>query len=61
MNAPMLGMTMFDRNVPNFWTLTRTPVRGASVLVDMCTPSGLSGLAAFRNRALVTPVTGFDP
>ena len=28
MNAPILGMTMFDSAVPNFCTRTRTPVRG---------------------------------
>lgn len=27
MNAPMLGMTMFDSAVPNFWTRTRRPPR----------------------------------
>jgi hypothetical protein len=37
----MFGMTMFDRNVPNFWTWTRVDVRSrvsvpVSVLVDMC-------------------------
>jgi hypothetical protein len=25
MNAPMLGRTMFDRNVPNRWTWSRIP------------------------------------
>jgi hypothetical protein len=35
MNAPMFGMTMFDNEVPNFCTRTRSPVRGgASVVVD---------------------------
>ena len=28
-DAPMLGMIMFDKNVPNFWTWTRTQVRVA--------------------------------
>ena len=28
MNAPMLGITMLDRKVPNFWTWTRTPRAG---------------------------------
>ena len=32
MNAPMLGMTMLDRNVPNFCTWTRAPVRGCGCL-----------------------------
>ncbi len=36
MKAPMLGMIMPDRNVPNFWTPTRTLVRGfATVSVAM--------------------------
>ena len=36
MNAPMLGMIIPDRNVPNFWTCTRTLVRGfATVSVAM--------------------------
>ena len=29
MIAPMFGMIMLDRNVPNFWTWTRTDVRDA--------------------------------
>jgi hypothetical protein len=35
MIAPMLGMIMFDRKVPNRWTWTRIPLRGwaASVVV----------------------------
>ena len=28
MNAPMLGRTMFDRNVPKRWTWTRIPPPG---------------------------------
>src|SRR6188472_4280060 len=32
MIAPMLGMIMLDRNVPNFWTWTRALVRGAGVV-----------------------------
>ncbi len=28
--AGMLGMIMFDKNVPNFWTLTRAPLGGAA-------------------------------
>ncbi len=36
MNAPMLGMIIPDRNVPNFWTCTRMLVRGfATVSVAM--------------------------
>ena len=30
MNAPMLGRTMLDKKVPNRWTWTRAPVRGAA-------------------------------
>ncbi len=33
MIAPMFGMIMLDRNVPNFWTRTRTPARGAGDVV----------------------------
>ena len=33
MIAPMLGMIMFERKVPNFWTCTRAPVRGAASVV----------------------------
>ena len=33
MNAPMLGMTMLDRNVPNFCTRTRAPEPEAGVEV----------------------------
>jgi hypothetical protein len=33
MIAPMFGMIMLDRNVPNRWTCTRADVRGASVCV----------------------------
>jgi hypothetical protein len=29
MIAAMFGMIMFDKNVPNFWTWTRTEVRGS--------------------------------
>src|SRR5689334_1847868 len=32
MNAPMLGRTMLDRNVPNLCTWTRAPVRGAALV-----------------------------
>ncbi|CAH0213639.1 hypothetical protein SRABI128_02033 [Microbacterium sp. Bi128] len=36
MKAPMLGMIIPDRNVPNFWTCTRMLVRGfATVSVAM--------------------------
>ena len=34
MKAPMFGMTMLDRNVPNFCTLTRAPLRGAVAVVE---------------------------
>ncbi len=34
MNAPMLGMTMLDRKVPNFWTLTRAPLLRVAVAVE---------------------------
>lgn len=35
MNAPMLGMTMFDSAVPSFCTRTRRPVReGVASVVD---------------------------
>jgi hypothetical protein len=30
MNAPMLGMTMLDRKVPNFWTCTRADARSVA-------------------------------
>ena len=33
MIAPMLGMIMLDRNVPNCCTRTRAPPRGADVVV----------------------------
>ncbi|GAA3966510.1 hypothetical protein GCM10022231_29250 [Gordonia caeni] len=43
MNAPMLGMTMFDNAVPNFWAPTRMPPRGAASVElsasDMCVAS----------------------
>ena len=41
MIAPMFGMIMLDRNVPNFCTWTRNDVRDAvaSVTVAMLTPS----------------------
>ena len=32
MIAPMFGMIMLDRNVPNFCTWTRAPTRGAGVV-----------------------------
>ncbi len=37
MIAAMLGMIMFDKKVPNFWTWTRTEVRvgGGAVAVTM--------------------------
>jgi len=36
MKAPMLGMTMFDKKVPNLWTWTRVDARSAlvSAVVD---------------------------
>ena len=34
MKAPMFGMTMLDRNVPNFWTWTRAPL-GAAVSAEV--------------------------
>jgi hypothetical protein len=42
MIAPMFGMIMLDRNVPNRWTWTRPDLRGASrcavaVVVAICT------------------------
>ena len=39
MIAPMLGMIMFERNVPNFCTCTRVPPRGAEVVTDMLPPT----------------------
>ena len=33
MNAPMLGITMLERNVPNFCTRTRAPEPAAGVVV----------------------------
>ena len=33
MNAPMLGITMLERNVPNFCTRTRAPEPDAGVEV----------------------------
>jgi hypothetical protein len=40
MKAPMFGITMFDKKVPNLWTCTRIDVRdaGASVTVAMLPP-----------------------
>jgi hypothetical protein len=35
MNAPILGRTMFDRNVPKRWTWTRMPPRLVVVAVDV--------------------------
>ncbi len=41
MKAPMLGMTMLDRNVPNFCTRTRIDEGGASTTVVISfLPSG---------------------
>ena len=31
MNAPMFGITMFDKKVPNRWIWTRTPPAGAGL------------------------------
>ena len=33
MNAPMLGMTMLDKKVPNCCTRTRAPTPGAAEVV----------------------------
>ena len=35
MIAPMFGMIMLDRNVPNCCTRTLAPVRGVAVVVDI--------------------------
>jgi hypothetical protein len=49
MMAAMLGMIMFDKKVPNFWTWTRTEVRfsGGAVAVTMLVLSE----SAARSRA----------
>ena len=40
MIAPMFGMIMLDRKVPNFCTWTRAPLRGAAVVAveAICVP-----------------------
>src|SRR6476659_2199056 len=45
MIAPMLGITMFDKKVPNFWTCTRAEVRGAGVCVAVAMPVPFSDVS----------------
>ena len=51
MIAAMLGMIMFDRNVPNFCTWTRAPGRAAGVL------SVVAMLTFLQIGLGVTPIT----
>jgi hypothetical protein len=50
MIAAMLGMIMFDKKVPNFWTWTRTEVRvgGGAVAVTMLVLSESAVAATVR-------------
>jgi hypothetical protein len=57
MIAPMFGMIMFDRNVPNLCTRSRADPLGAAVLVTvaMLDPPGILAAAA-DGQALVGQV-----
>jgi hypothetical protein len=49
MKAPMFGITMFDKKVPNLWTCTRIDVRDAGASVTVAMLSSLAPAGAGRD------------